>query len=459
MIDSSQGYVLNTVTLIPLRENGNSVDIKDIVAGIYINECLTSAFMIGKLLVSDSADFINSFHIEGGEQVEIGITFLSSDNTAITEKLYFRIYNISNRVMSQKTQLYTLELISAEAILNEISKIYRSLEGNPNEIVNSLLRNDLGTTKPFYSSSSKFKMKMTGNGKTPFHIISMISSKSVPSQTNFNDDGKKGSSGFFFWESRKGYNFFSVDTICDNEGRFKDTNFQQETWGPYRENYVNAVDVNPKTSIIKSEFKNENNLQKSLRLGKYATRMIFFNLTTGQYSEDIYTLKDAYENMAKLGTQKNLSSLPVAGKRLANIPSRVMVSYLDHEAYYNDTNVASPETQDGSSSPNLFADRHRYYESQSIFRYQLMRNQTMTLLIPGNILISPGDKIDVRLRNKVPDVQLVRQPWDTESSGIYLIEDVSHQFVRQTPDGGYYQTTLGLLRDSHGFKTSNYGDS
>ena len=93
-----------------------------------------------------------------------------------------------------------------------------------------------------------------------------------------------------------------------------------------------------------------------------------------------------------------------------------------------------------------------FYAAQSIARYQLLKNQSCTIVIPGNPDICAGDKIDIRLQNKVPNKEAKREPFDVESSGVYLIQEATHTYDTTIGTNGRFTTTLRLLRDSYGMK-------
>ena len=99
-----------------------------------------------------------------------------------------------------------------------------------------------------------------------------------------------------------------------------------------------------------------------------------------------------------------------------------------------------------------FADWQKYYMAQSIARYKLLTNQKCTIVIPGNAQICAGDRITVRLVSKLPDQDAKDEPWDRESSGQYLIQEVTHAYDAMTGTNGVFLTTLRLMRDSYGQK-------
>ena len=126
---------------------------------------------------------------------------------------------------------------------------------------------------------------------------------------------------FFFWETRRGYNFFSIDALCDTseDGTFifKDKKegdkkekprLQSRAWGPYMEKIANTeISGDQRFLIENSKFTSEIDIATSLRKGKYSSLMIFFNISTGQYEEYTYKLKIVTSNMAHLGYQDSVA--------------------------------------------------------------------------------------------------------------------------------------------------------
>jgi hypothetical protein len=186
--------------------------------------------------------------------------------------------------------------------------------------------------------------------------------------------------------------------------------------------------------------------------------MIFFNHSTGQYDEYLYSLADAYKEMKHLGAQNTPSIIETAdGKSLSDFPTRIISSLLDHESWYNKPDIASYEEKDGSNSPSKYCDFNKHFAGQSIMRYELLKQQLATIIVPGNSEICAGDKITIKLVNKLPTSEISKEPYDQESSGTYLIEEVTHTYDSTTSTNGRFLTTLRLMRDSYGDIESNHG--
>ena len=163
--------------------------------------------------------------------------------------------------------------------------------------------------------------------------------------------------------------------------------------------------------------------------------------------------------MAHLGGQESISLVPANQVELSDFPTRIMSMMLDHESWYNEPGIANPEDP-SATDPTKFADWQKYYASQGIARAQLLKNQECNLNIPGNPEICAGDKIDIRIQSKLADELRKKQPYDQESSGVYLVKELRHLYNFLDGNNGTCKTTLGLCRDSYGMKDlpSNHGN-
>ena len=303
----------------------------------------------------------------------------------------------------------------------------------------------------------------------PFDIIAELCLKSVGEKgssttivknkrgrvTKETTETIKGSAGFFFWENKRGYNFFSVDTLLAEDGsKFKSDRYSYEAWGPYIERTANTDDVpevDERSNILEASFGSQLNVMESLRLGKYGSMIAFFNHSTGEYEEYLYNAGENYDNMSHLGGQESTNLLENDGTDLTELPSRIMSVYIDHESWYNKGWPASPEDSN-AKSPTPFADWQKYYAAQALTRYEFLKDQFATVQIAGNSGICAGDLVDLRLSNKMPTSVTKDEPFDKESSGLYLVEEVTHEYSKFENANGRFITTLRLMRDSYGMK-------
>ena len=455
-------FELKSVAIAALGET-EGYEIKQMVNTFSYVESVTSPFVAATMTVADSAGLLADLPIQGGETVKITVQTSSKDEP---EEYVMQVWKVGNRFAKNQTQAYTLGLISVEALNNECVRLVKKLEGKPEEIIAKILQENLNTDKDFLvnlngmTSPTQFAVKMLPTNRRPFDVISSLCVKSVKTGSGGSAGSKSkgdssrekvsGSAGYFFWESKRGYNFFAVDDLL--------TENEENTWGPYVEKPANQSDgADDRLTISQATFSSEVDIMTSMRKGKYSSLIVFFNHSTGQYSEYDYSLQDAYEDMKHLGAQNTPSLIDFGGKTIADYPTRIVSTLLDHESWYNDPGIASYEESDGAEEPSEYCDFHKHFAAQALMRYELLKTQMATIVVPGNSEICAGDKINIKLINKAPAERTKDETFDPESSGIYLIEEVTHTYDSTKSTNGRFTTTLRLMRDSYGDVESNHG--
>ena len=465
---STTDFTLKSVVIYPLGES-EGINITNLVNTFTYVESVLSPSVAGTLAVVDSVGLFQKLPIQGTEVVEISVVTNQSEEPF---DYRFRIWKVANRFAKNQQQAYTVGLISEEMLNNEAVRITKPVEGKPDEVAAKLLTESIGTGKTLFSEPALRKVKYMAVRQRPFDLITKVgrkgistkaggsnSTSSAGTKTEGNQEEAKeakGSAGFLFWENRRGFNFFSVDSMCSpKDGDLRAKEYDVETWGPYVEKMLNQDDAaDDRFTIASSDFVSDLDIMTSLRMGKYSSRVIFFNHSTGEYTEYVYKLKDSYDKMAHLGGQAELPEFP-GSVELDATPTRNISCLIDHETWQNDPEPGSHEQQDqggGNTKSSEYADFNKDFLVQSIARYESLRNQSCVLVVPGNAQICAGDQIDIRLRNKVPGEEAKTENWDNESSGVYLVEEVTHQYDRVTGTNGQFYTTLRLMRDTFGMK-------
>ena len=459
----------------------------DMIAAFSFHESVLKPFVAGSLMLSDSIGFLTNFPIQGGEIVdmEVSTSFDEQTNKGQATKYKLKVMRIASRTIKEKMQIYTLVMVSEEAFVNEIIRLEDPLSGKPDELVTKLVREKLKSSKEVFVEPCKFSVKMLPAKRRPFDIIADMTKRSISGNATFTTkktktkkkergsafDNKKtsgkeneikGTAGYFFWESLRGFNFYSVDALCslpklDRKGNYKEgteefpaKDLRSKPWGPYKEVIANKGDGEDQRGVVSNfKFASEVDVLHSLRKGKYSSVLVFFNMSTGQYEEYTYKIQSSYDAMSHLGGQDSISLIPTNQEELSETPSRVMSAVLDHEAWFNDSDIADPDST-ATDNPSEYADWIKYYAAQTTARFDLLQNQTAKFTIPGNPYISAGDKVNILIPNKLADELKKEKPFDEETSGVYMVREVSHMYDKMTGGNGNMTTVLQLFRDSYG---------
>jgi len=427
----------------------------------------------GVLVVTDTQEnLVSSMPIEGFEKVEIEVEDVLNESYTYT----FRVWTVANRINKDRRQIYTLGLVSEQALINEGVRINTIFEGNIADQVQKLLSDKLSVTK-FDIQKSANSVKLLPTKKTPFALIRSLQLKTIPanvkpkSKTKSSVGGSSrkpnitinsdvgngvektnGTAGYLFFQTRKAYVFKSIDSLASTDTKSGGTSVVNKE--PFVLSYGkdNTESLNKIQEIV---FKSEINMMKKLRDGVFSSIVCYFNINTGKYTEYVYSLADVWKDMVHMGSQTNL---PSAQSKLSEYPSRVMSTIISHETWYNGSGIASNDTDDSGdqSTDNEYPDWQKQYLSQGISRVGIMLNQELTISLTGHLELCAGDKIEIRVPNQTDDESRKKEVWDPEHSGTYLIKKLNHQFDIQNQS---VYTVLDLMRDSYGIidKDSNFG--
>ena len=368
----------------------------------------------------------NGFPLRGGERLQIKIAGNSDDNEGLElNDLY--VGSITNVMIESGREIFTLNLVSREAITNETVRVGKKfpVAQKISDSVKDICENYLSTDKLYDIDETMNPYGFYGNMRKPFTILTMLASKSVPG----NVSGKDATAGYFFFETQQGFRFKSIDSLIRTE--------------PFAEKYVyspGVVDSNDATKDFKilefSTSKNQN-LLENLERGAFCSHRKYLNPLTFEYtprSQTVFKLEDYSGNIENLGADIDvvLPSLSSSDSiTLASVPSRYVTGILD--IGITDKNVSEL----GNADPARI-------HSQAMMRYNTLFTQILTMTIPLNTNLKAGDILECEFPRI--DQEKRKEP-DPEQSGLYLIKKLTHYF---DATGSY--TKLQLARDTTGRK-------
>ena len=414
-----------------------TADISAGVVGFSYFEDVFSPMITARVVVANTGNAIegedgkiqslyNGFPLRGGERMQIKIAGNSQDNDGL-EFNDFYVGSITDVMIDSGRELFTLNLISREAITNETIRVGKKFPSSQkiSDSVGDICKNYLSSDKLYDVDDTQNPYGFYGNMRKPFTVLTMLASKSVPG----NVSGKDATAGYFFFETKEGFRFKSIDSLIRTP--------------PYPEKYVYApgiIDTDDTTKDFKIlEFKTtrNQNLIENLERGAYCSNRTYLNPLTFEYTpstQKIFKLEDYSGKIENLGEDIDvvLPSLSANDNRtLASVPSRYICGILDIGT--TDTNVS----QEGNADP---AKIH----SQAMMRYNTLFTQILTMTIPLNTNLTAGDILNCEFPRI--DQQERKEP-DEVQSGLYLVKKLTHFFDSK---GSY--TKLQLVRDTNGRK-------
>lgn len=300
-----------------------------------------------------------------------------------------------------------MNLVSKEAKIDAEKSVQKLYRGKISENVKKILREELNIpSNRIFTDETKVPYDFEGKNRNPFNIIISVSPRSVPIN---------GNPGYFFYETREGFNFRSIDSLISQS--------------PPR-----GVNEYYRTDVLKSNIDNERNDYKilrkidikkedivtSLKCGIYRSKNYFFNHKTLKYEEIEYSLKNLKNSLGK------------------NIEIPKVSSY--SRTYFNIKDIASLSSSVSGSENN----DPKEWQSKSPMRYNSLFTQIVEVQIPCNLKLKAGDTIICNFEI-ITQYNKVLGAVDPVNSGKYLIVNLCHHF-----DPVRSFTSMTLVRDSYG---------
>ena len=423
----------------------NTVDLRGGVVTFSYFENLFSPMITSQVLVANTGNTVsgekgeiqsiyNGLPLRGGEIVNIKIQSNSENNIPLEfsqnngNELY--VASITNVLIDAGREAFTLNLVSREAITNETSRVGKKFPSSQSisDSVKDIVKEYLLSEKDIFVDKTENPYGFIGNLKKPFTILTWLASKSVPA----NVAGQSSTAGYFFFETKEGFNFKSIDSLIATEPVSKEYTYTPKV--------IDGDDPNKDFKILEFATNRNQNLVENLERGAYCTYRMYYNPVDSTFTspqQGIFKLSNYVDKVENLGSDFTIDLPPVdgKGKTIGDIPSRFMTGVLD---------FGTIEKKDKNSLKKNSDPME--YQSQSMMRYNILFTQQLVMTIPLNTNLSAGDLIRCKFakittdENKVPD---------DEQSGLYMIKELVHYYENK---GSF--TKLKLVRDTFGKRSS-----
>ena len=146
----------------------------------YHEDIFWPAYGATMTVVDNQQNLISSMPIQGFEKVVMEFEDVLGETYSYT----FRVWTITNRIVRERRNTYTLGLISEEGLVNEGIRINTIIKGNTSVKVKELLSDYLKVPAGMIDvEKSATSIKILPTKKTPFALIRSLQSKTVSERT------------------------------------------------------------------------------------------------------------------------------------------------------------------------------------------------------------------------------------------------------------------------------------
>ena len=415
-----QDYSISELTLLT---SVGTWDFKNIMVEISYHEDLFNNTSSGYLLVSESANYIETLQLNGNEFLRLSFSVGGDENNKI-DKL-FRIYKMDNKKQqgNMYTMSYCLYFCSEEMLLNEqykVCKAYPNQEIYKN-IIDILLNklkvspNRIGAIESTYGSYDFVIPTIK-----PFDAINWMS---VYARSALGTNG----SDMVFYEDKYGFNFRSMQSLMKN---------------PIYHNYTyNPKNTDPSnlnsdaSNVLTYEFLNSFDTLNGINSGMFANQLI---------SVDILTRSKKVTNFDYGGYQKDSKTVKLNPNPIINQYQNRFQDELNQTSQAVLKLIFSNFSQDSSSylkqfpgavAHNIYAETYIPYRTAQL---SLSNYTRLKISVPGDSNLTVGMVVGFSIKSTNP---LSTDP-DLFYSGNYLITAVRHLITNR------YITVLELAKES-----------
>ena len=402
-----------------ISTTGQMFDINNIVEEINIFENIYTTAISGDIVIKDTTNLLKNVPIIGEERLILKIQTPQEkpepDSTIDFTLSPLIIYKInSQQEEGESAQVVSLQFGSLEGFRNQTSRVSQSYSGQPNEIVEKILRDAtyLNSKKSFFFEPTANLAKVIFPNVKPFQCIKHL--------TNISNSGLNNASpSYLFYETTKGYHFRTFDSLCREEPKF----FFKQTVGAVLDE---RGTINPQQNldnIVNYQVVSAKDTVKNLNSGMLSSKMI---------SHDVYNKRlDLY----KYNYIENFNNdiHPDNGESQPIISSAKDPDNQKNLAEHEDTRLFVVSTASGYS----FSENGNYpYQSDNLNqtlqrklarKEQFENGMILNVEINGQTFIQAGDKIELNIPNTST---VTDEKDDVQLTGNYIVTHLRHSFSK-----------------------------
>jgi len=434
------GGEFNIIQADLILSTGQVVGLKASIIGLTLFENINQMALTGNMVMQDAFNLASFGPIIGQEYLKLKIATPSlsgEDNIIDYTDNSFMVTSLDDRTdIGNGVQASVLSFVSREFIVNQRSRVRRTLVGTYSDIVETMLRNDLDSVKKFYSEPSVDNKKIIAPNITPFGVIGQATKNAVSKKHN--------DATYMFFENTRGFNFRTLGNMY-----VKSPIMTYEYTIPGTRTNDGLKNILQELSTIESyKVTSSPDTVYNYTTGIYSSELIVHDIISKSYKTHTYNYINNFDNerhIDQFGKNKkayplvNTLSLTKDGKNVSSFPSKQYlqptVGYTDDESYQDDFYQYSFTA---NRSSNVVQSRG----SQMAMLESALQ---LSLDVVGNTIVSAGDIIELKIPNTGAYKSTNNETLDVLYNGNFLIRSLRHDFDIQNDK---HRMSMNVTKDS-----------
>ena len=428
-------YILKEASLV--TSSGVTIDLTGTILGIEIYENIFSTSLSGSILFVDENNIVTNGPIVGQEYLYLKISTPSLDEYDIDfTNVPFTTYKVNTREdANANSQLLQISFTSPEIIRNNRVRVSKSYTETIDKIVENILRDEryINTAKKLHIEPTSGIRKVVSPNLHPYNFITNLATESIST--------KDGNPFFMFYETTKGINFRSIESM------FAEESIGDYSMGDIGKNEGKKPDIQKEFGrILEFEIAANNDILSNIISGMLGSSIIEYNIYNKSYEKSTYNYVEDFDKYQRVHYEENGSDRPIYSESPLDDKNNTVGSFTDARIHLHsvssggtyDTQHTNP-TSSYSYEPNKI--KTGLLHRQSKFN-ELTDGISIKMSINGSTNICVGQTINVNIpvTGKVHDKE-----FDKYYTGKYLITKLKHQFDTLSKK---HTITLSAAKDS-----------
>tara|TARA_R110000851_G_scaffold182931_1_gene332016 strand:- start:38 stop:1462 length:1425 start_codon:yes stop_codon:yes gene_type:complete len=433
-------YVIEQADLV--LSTGKHVGLKaGSILNLTIFEDIHQFALTGQIMIQDALNLGSYGPIIGQEYLLLKIrtpTIYDEDGVIDYSENGLMITSVDTREdVGNGVQATLLSFVSREFVVNQRTRVNRTLTGSYSDIVTQMLRKDLNSKKKLHIESSSENKKIIAPNIEPYDVIKLALKEGVSK-----DDSDP---TYLFFENTRGFNYRTLGNLYKG---LPVINYTKSVAGT---KFLNngAYDIMANVSNIESyTIASSPDIIYNTTTGVYGSKLIVHDIVSKSYDTYTYNYIDNFSKERHIDNTllplsgPLLNALPIipTGENIASFPSRQFLKPTtgrDKDLSVQDEFYQSSFT---SNTP------HRSLQRRASSIHMLETSLQVTLEVLGNTLIGVGDIVECN----IPHTSTFKSAdnntdFDALYSGRFLIKKLRHDFNQSN---NQHKITMNLCKDN-----------
>tara|TARA_B100000424_G_C22933470_1_gene496623 strand:+ start:995 stop:2368 length:1374 start_codon:yes stop_codon:yes gene_type:complete len=408
---------------------GATVNISKLITEINLFEDLFSNAISGSIILIDSNNLVSKAPLIGQERVKLKLAIPTVTNAEAAIEITFFVYKIvMNTEVSKNAQMIELAMVTPELLKNFRIRVSKSYTNTIDNIVQDILQNDntlISTKKNVFIDRTSGIRRMVVPNLRPYDIIKNLATEAV------SDTGQP---YFFFYETLRGLNFVSLETLYreDPIAEYESSDFEvmktktpkgkgQSVTGDLEKDYRRTL------SHSMSSF---NDMLANTVSGMLGSNIIRYDMYHKTYQKKQFGYFSNFDNNARTDGNPIYNSNDLKDSPDARIHLQPGFTKNFDSFHYNN-NTTSYSYSGTRIYETLLSRQSKFSE--------LTMGASAMISVHGNFSLNVGKSVNFKMPG-VGDTE-----YDEALSGKYIITTLRHTFNNPQKKS---QTIMTLVKDS-----------